>query len=269
MMLKTKNYGLPDSLIDVVKKVVQEAKLHPNQQKIDVHEPEKDKLTADDFKKLRGGKKEEAKDPIKINPKLKEEVEQMDEARSEPVDIAFERHWSRGDKTQNQLEVEHAARYKKSHGVKSKFADGPNGRTVVYSHSDPKKVKGALIKHIWSARLRKSMDASRGARFKADKDMKDYQTGNVRANYKKEEVEQVGEGSEDKKDTAKLVAMMMGKKINKPEKPKDSNVTTHTGKQTYDAGSDDEPETPKRKSGPQGPMKRRFVPKSKLRMQFK
>jgi hypothetical protein len=32
-------------------------KLHPNQQKLDVHEPEKDKLTADDFKKLRAGKK--------------------------------------------------------------------------------------------------------------------------------------------------------------------------------------------------------------------
>ena len=56
MMLKTKNYGLPDSLIDAVRKAVEEAKLHPNQQKLDVHEPEKDKLTADDFKKLRGGK---------------------------------------------------------------------------------------------------------------------------------------------------------------------------------------------------------------------
>ena len=32
-------------------------KLHPNQQKLDVHEPEKDELTADDFKKLRAGKK--------------------------------------------------------------------------------------------------------------------------------------------------------------------------------------------------------------------
>jgi hypothetical protein len=31
-------------------------KLHPNQQKLDVHEPEKDELTADDFKKLRGKK---------------------------------------------------------------------------------------------------------------------------------------------------------------------------------------------------------------------
>jgi len=34
-----------------------EKALHPNQQKLDVHEPEKDELTADDFKKLRAGKK--------------------------------------------------------------------------------------------------------------------------------------------------------------------------------------------------------------------
>ena len=42
-------------------------KLHPNQQKLDVHEPEKDELTADDFKKLRGKKE------------VKEESEQIDE----------------------------------------------------------------------------------------------------------------------------------------------------------------------------------------------
>ena len=48
-------------------------KLHPNQQKIDVHEPEKDELTADDFKKLRAGKKPDVS---------KEEVEQQDEAMS-------------------------------------------------------------------------------------------------------------------------------------------------------------------------------------------
>ena len=34
-------------------------KLHPNQQKLDVHEPEKDELTADDFKKLRAKKLKE------------------------------------------------------------------------------------------------------------------------------------------------------------------------------------------------------------------
>jgi hypothetical protein len=45
-------------------------KLHPNQQVLDVHEPEKDELTADDFKKLR------AKKEVK-----KEEVEAIDEVK--------------------------------------------------------------------------------------------------------------------------------------------------------------------------------------------
>jgi len=48
-----------------------EKALHPNQQKLDVHEPEKDELTADDFKKLRAGKKA---------PEVKkEEVDQIEE----------------------------------------------------------------------------------------------------------------------------------------------------------------------------------------------
>lgn len=46
------------SVAEAVAKIMAE-KLHPNQQKLDVHEPEKDKLTADDFKKLRAMKKEE------------------------------------------------------------------------------------------------------------------------------------------------------------------------------------------------------------------
>ena len=40
-------------------------KLHPNQQQLDVHEPEKDELTADDFKKLRG-KKEVKKEEVEL-----------------------------------------------------------------------------------------------------------------------------------------------------------------------------------------------------------
>ena len=51
-------------------------KLHPNQQQLDVHEPEKDELTSDDFKKLRG--KKEVK---------KEEVEQQDEAMEKKTDF--------------------------------------------------------------------------------------------------------------------------------------------------------------------------------------
>jgi hypothetical protein len=72
-------------------------KLHPNQQQLDVHEPEKDELTADDFKKLRGKKevkKEEVADenarkvdkylgkkyPLDT-PVKKEEVEAIDEVK--------------------------------------------------------------------------------------------------------------------------------------------------------------------------------------------
>jgi hypothetical protein len=83
------------SVAAAVAKIMGEA-LHPNQQKLDVHEPEKDKLTADDFKKLRSGKKpemkkEEVKDEYarKVDKYLKkkhapdapvkEEVEQIDE----------------------------------------------------------------------------------------------------------------------------------------------------------------------------------------------
>ena len=44
------------SVAEAVMKVMNE-KLHPNQQKLDVHEPEKDELTAKDFEMLRAGKK--------------------------------------------------------------------------------------------------------------------------------------------------------------------------------------------------------------------
>jgi hypothetical protein len=40
-------------------RAIMEAGLHPNQQKIDVHEPEKDEITAHDFKKLRAMKKDQ------------------------------------------------------------------------------------------------------------------------------------------------------------------------------------------------------------------
>jgi len=45
-------------------------KLHPNQQQLDVHEPEKDELTADDFKKLRA-KKEVKKEEVELDESIK------------------------------------------------------------------------------------------------------------------------------------------------------------------------------------------------------
>jgi hypothetical protein len=71
MDLKKELGGVADA---VTKIMMDEKALHPNQQKLDVHEPEKDELTADDFKKLRAGKKA---------PEVKkEEVEQIQEYES-------------------------------------------------------------------------------------------------------------------------------------------------------------------------------------------
>jgi hypothetical protein len=59
-----------NSVADAVSKIMNE-KLHPNQQKLDIHEPEKDKLTSKDFEMLRKGKKA-----------VKEESEQIQEYTS-------------------------------------------------------------------------------------------------------------------------------------------------------------------------------------------
>ncbi len=52
----------------VLNVMIGEAKkpLHPNQQKLDVHEPEKDELTAKDFAMLRAGKKAKMKEEVSI-----------------------------------------------------------------------------------------------------------------------------------------------------------------------------------------------------------
>jgi hypothetical protein len=55
-------------------------KLHPNQQKLDVHEPEKDELTSDDFKKLRAGKKN-----------VKEETVEEEETETAAAAALFQR----------------------------------------------------------------------------------------------------------------------------------------------------------------------------------
>jgi hypothetical protein len=65
---------------------VEEAKkpLHPNQQEIDVHEPEKDEITAKDFEHLRAGKK----------AKMKEEVDQIDELSKETMSSYLQKRGS-------------------------------------------------------------------------------------------------------------------------------------------------------------------------------
>lgn len=50
--------SITQQLQDDIRKILEGNIKHPNQQNIDVHEPEKDEITADDFKKLRAMKKD-------------------------------------------------------------------------------------------------------------------------------------------------------------------------------------------------------------------
>ena len=90
-----------------------EKALHPNQQKLDVHEPEKDELTADDFKKLRAGKKA---------PEVKkEEVEQIDEVSLKTATSAYVKRMGDDgpdEKSSQDKAVKTMDHIAKKHGVK-------------------------------------------------------------------------------------------------------------------------------------------------------
>jgi hypothetical protein len=65
--------SISKSLQDAAREILEAKKpLHPNQQKIDVHEPEKDKITAKDFEMLRKGKKV-------AEEKMKEKEDEMED----------------------------------------------------------------------------------------------------------------------------------------------------------------------------------------------
>ena len=81
-------------------------KLHPNQQQLDVHEPEKDELTADDFKKLR------AKKEVK-----KEEVEELDEVSLKTATSAYVARMGREDDKSPVKAVKTMDNIAKKHGV--------------------------------------------------------------------------------------------------------------------------------------------------------
>jgi len=97
------------NVAEIAAKIMIGEKLHPNQQKLDVHEPEKDELTAKDFEMLRAGKKakevKEAakpdfldldkdgnkKEPMKkaSSEMKKEETEQIDEVSLKTATSAY------------------------------------------------------------------------------------------------------------------------------------------------------------------------------------
>jgi len=136
MNLKKELGGVADA---VTKIMMDEKALHPNQQKLDVHEPEKDELTADDFKKLRAGKKA---------PEVKkEEVEPIDEYKS--TGGVYKHKGTYG--TEKSLEAGYTDFDKENELAKKNLKDKPN-----------RKKYGARQNFVRSTRVNESFSALLG-----------------------------------------------------------------------------------------------------------
>ena len=199
-------------------------KLHPNQQKLDVHEPEKDELTSDDFKKLRAGKKADVK---------KEEVEELDEISTKTLAGAAkaasdpDSDYYYGKSHDAQKFADHA---KKTKDAKS--AAAVQGAADAKGHYPRDNHTSGYDKLAYRTPPRVT------AAGKANKqDIKALKT-----KLKEEEMEQVEEGIEDRLEAARAKAKAAGKPIkNKPAAPK-SNVRKIEGSAYGGAKQKDEPE---------------------------
>jgi hypothetical protein len=286
------NYGLSDSLIDAVRKAVEEAKLHPNQQKLDVHEPEKDELTSQDFKKLRAGKK--VKDGIDTKPKLKEE-EEIDEAHRRGGNRFLNtREKDAIQKKMKPLDPNAPVEYKDKHSITRGLpheeqlirhihaATGHHVYISPFTHDmHPHDSKEVITKEVYNTGGKGTYGGPGGTKHTPNslvQAVKKFHNKKLRA----EEVEEIDE-TEEQMDEAPMKSGAQSRRevdsfmdqyglgSKQKEAPK-SNIRKVVGK-SYGADYKDpegEDETaadmkkpePKRKSGPQGTMARRFNTKS-------
>jgi hypothetical protein len=137
-----------------------EKALHPNQQKLDVHEPEKDELTAKDFEMLRNKKK------------MKEEAEQVEEAMQKSDVPAYLRK-QQGEKPLTMADVK--APRKDSISAKENLAKARNEEVEQIEEADIEKtttgmkVYGSSYGNSQRARreqIKKDVDTIKGPKMK-------------------------------------------------------------------------------------------------------
>jgi|APGre2960657423_1045063.scaffolds.fasta_scaffold03296_3 hypothetical protein len=128
---------------------IMEKTLHPNQQKLDVHEPEKDELTADDFKNLRAKKK------VK-----NEEVEQLDES---DIENGYKIRMKHTDKGRiHSPSGEHVADVTREHGEGWRYHSGgknwDGSETSKHYKTGVEKTKAAAAKKAVQAHMKEEIE---------------------------------------------------------------------------------------------------------------
>ena len=153
MNLKKELGGVADA---VTKIMMDEKALHPNQQKLDVHEPEKDELTADDFKKLRAGKKA---------PEVKkEEVEQIDEVSLKTASSAFAKRIGQNEPSSQSKAVQTMQHIAKKHGASGVNTAAKTAEKEALKKEEAEQITeykstGGVYKHKGTYGTEKSLEA--------------------------------------------------------------------------------------------------------------
>ena len=129
------------NVAEEARKIMMGEKLHPNQQKLDVHEPEKDELTSKDFEMLRNKKK------------MKEEAEQVEEAMQK-ADVPAYLRKQQGEKPLTMADVK--APRKDSISAKENLAKARNEEV---EQIDEYKSTGGVYKHKGTYGTEKSTEA--------------------------------------------------------------------------------------------------------------
>lgn len=131
--------SISKDLQDAARSVLEAKKpLHPNQQKIDVHEPEKDEITAKDFEHLRAGKKAKTVKE-ELSDELFEARYTYDDTKSPDAEITS----GYGDLNHKKIHSNLISR-----GVPSDHASAISAHLKAGSHKSSTKLKqGAMTKH--------------------------------------------------------------------------------------------------------------------------
>lgn len=261
-MKPTKNYGLPESLIDAVKNAVSEAKkeLTPKQKQLDV---DKDgDIEADDLADLRKGKHK--KDVIDMKPKMVEEVENMKEEGAWQMDTGWKKT-SDNTRTPESKAKDLAQRARKITAQKIKLGMLSRKKANEEVQSEASVVVNP--KSSFNTPPGKVAKASKSASAPVVVNPKSSFNTPPKPKKANEEVETVEEGIEDKEAQARLVhAMMKGKA---PKQKSQAPSTTkkvsgkHYGGSSQAPDSDDEEQPKKSMKGvAKGSFKRRFNTKT-------
>jgi len=184
--------SISKSLQNAAREVLEGKIKHPNQQKLDVHEPEKDELTSKDFEMLRTGKK----------AKMKEEVDMVEAVSAElkakrlPMIKAAAEKIAKKNKEQERLAKSAAKKHMSQSGATKGMASTKKDDIEEAASAELKAKRLPMIKAAAEKIAKKNKEQERLAKSAAKKHMSQSGATKGMASTKKDDMEESVQYSE-------------------------------------------------------------------------